>query len=179
MNKEELRKLFSVAYKHNRHHHLALVVGFWHGLRVSEVTRMEGTQVFDGKLTVQRLKGSKKTTQALHFDKDPLFDESPLVELAKNNQERLFPWTQQAVDKWIKKYARLAGIMADLLPGQPGRRIHFHTLKHSCAMVLWDATKSLGKIQSHLGHDAPSSTMVYLMEGDKRAAEEAMASITI
>lgn len=173
LNKDELRRLFTVAYKHNKRHHLSLVVAFWHGLRVSEVVSLTGAQIFAGQVTVRRLKGSKVTTQPIHVDSDPLFDESPL--LALSGTDRLFPWTKQNSDQFIKKYAIEAGLMAE----EGSRKIHFHMLKHSCAMVLWDATKNLGQIQSYLGHKAASSTLCYLYESDKRKAEEAMAGVRI
>ncbi len=37
LTRTELRRLFAVAYERNRTHHLAMVVGLWHGLRVSEI----------------------------------------------------------------------------------------------------------------------------------------------
>ena len=36
MNREELVRLFKVARNHNPLHHLAMLVGLLHGLRVSE-----------------------------------------------------------------------------------------------------------------------------------------------
>jgi len=54
LNRMELRRLFQVAYQHNRLHHLALCVGFWHGLRVSELIQIRGWDIQDGQLSVRR-----------------------------------------------------------------------------------------------------------------------------
>jgi integrase len=188
LTKSELKRLFRVAYEHNRVHHLCLVVGLWHGLRVSELvgrkgyTRKNGAaipgtpglcgrDIVDGQLSVQRLKKSKSTCQPIHKDADPLFDESPLLEMGTDNPGRLFPFSRQRVDQFIRKYGQIAGIHPD--------KWHAHCLKHSLAMLLWDATHNLGQIQSYLGHKAASSTLCYLAEADSQKAQAAVAGIAI
>jgi integrase len=174
LKKEELRNLMEVAHKHNERYHLALLVALWHGLRISELINIRGTDVDtkQGTLIVQRLKGSLKTTQPIHVDADPLFDESPILALAKEKKGlRLFEVTRQNFDLLIKKYGREAGIHED--------KLHMHALKHSIAMILWDATHSLGQVRSFLGHKAASSTMAYLVEADAQVAQKALANISI
>lgn len=171
LTKDELKRLFTVAYESNRLHHLALVVGLWHGLRVSEIIAITGSDIADGQLSVKRLKKSKSTCQPIHRDADPLFDESPLLKMAAENSGRLFPFSRQRADEFIKKYAERAGIHPD--------KAHMHVLKHSLGMLLWDATKNLGQIQSYLGHKAASSTLCYLVEADARKAQAAVAGISI
>lgn len=168
----ELRRLFTIARQRNPVHHLALVVGLWHGLRVSEIIRIKGVDVVDGQLAVKRLKRSKSTCQPIHVDADPLFDESPLVELARTNPGRLFNFSRQRVDQFIRAYGRLAGIHPD--------KLHAHAVcKHSMAMLLWDQTHSLGQVQSYLGHKAASSTMCYLVEVDARKAQSVVKGMSI
>src|SRR5690348_9534568 len=114
LTKDELRRLFQAAYEHNRQHHLALVVGLWHGLRVSEMIAIRGRDIADGQLSIKRLKGSRSTIHIVRRDKDPLFDESPLLEMAKADPNRqLFLFSRQRVDQFMKRYARLAGIHKD------------------------------------------------------------------
>lgn len=171
LTKDELRRLFTVAHENNRLHHLCLVVTLWHGLRVSEAIEVLGTDICDGQLSVARLKKSNATCQPIHRDADPIFDESPVLEIAMNNRGRLFPFSRQRADQFIRRYAALAGIHPS--------KAHMHSLKHSMAMLLWDLTHSLGQIQGYLGHKAPSSTMCYLFEADKRKAEMAVAEMAI
>ena len=144
LTKSELRRLFEVAYEQDHHRHLFLVTVFWHGSRVSETLEVRGTDIRDGKIVIRRKKGSVKTEQDIHKDKDPLFDESPILKLA-GTQGRLFPWSRFQMHKFITKCGLMAGIPKD--------KLHMHALKHSTAMVLWTATGgNLGLLQRHLGH---------------------------
>ena len=78
LNRDELVRLFKVARQHNPLHHVALLVGLLHGLRVSETLAIRGRDICDGRVSVKRLKKSRPTLHALRIDSDPLFDESPL-----------------------------------------------------------------------------------------------------
>ena len=121
LNPDELVRLFKVARQHNPLHHVALLVGLLHGLRVSETLAIRGRDICDGRMSVKRLKKSRATLHALRIDTDPLFDESPLLELAKANPEtELFPWSRQYMDVLLKRYAALAGI-------HPAKR-HYHEI---------------------------------------------------
>ena len=171
LTRTELRRLFAVAYERNRTHHMAMVVGLWHGLRVSEIISIRGTHIQDDQLSVRRLKRSKATLQPLHVDADPLFDESPLIELAAHNKGRLFAFSRQRMDEFVKVYGALAGL-------HPDKR-HTHVLKHSTAMLIWSATSSLGMIQSYLGHRAASSTLAYLREVDSQKAQLIVSAMAI
>jgi integrase len=155
LNRDELVRLFKVAQQHNTLHHAALLVGLLHGLRVSETLAIRGRDICDGSLSVKRLKKSRPTLHALRIGSDPLFDESPLLELAKANpQTELFPWSRQYMDVLLKRYAALAGI-------HPAKR-HYHVLKHSICVLLWQETHDLNAIQDHVGHRSSSSTLIYL-----------------
>src|SRR5436309_15896193 len=91
-------------------HHLALVVGVWHGLRVSKTLKIKSTDIVGGQLSVKRLKRSKSTVQPIHVDTDPLFDESRLLEKAAQNKGCLFPFSRQRVDQFIRKYGELTNV---------------------------------------------------------------------
>jgi integrase/recombinase XerD len=58
------------------------------------------------------------------------------------------------MDVVIKRYAALAGI-------HPAKR-HYHVLKHSICVLLWQETHDLNAIQDHVGHRSSSSTLIYL-----------------
>ena len=95
-----LTRLFRVARQHSPLHHVAMLVGLLHGLRVSETLAIRGCDICDGKLSVKRLKKSRATLHALRIDRDVLFDESPLLELSKANPDsELFPWSRQYTNK--------------------------------------------------------------------------------
>jgi hypothetical protein len=52
LNRDELVRLFKVARSHNPLHHVALLVGLLHGLRVSETLAIRGHDICDGKVSV-------------------------------------------------------------------------------------------------------------------------------
>jgi integrase len=108
---------------------LMILVGFWHGLRASEVVALTPDN-FDGiYLTVQRLKGSKKTTQPLVEHENPLLNErAGLIDY-------LIEFPQRCPDIQCRPETLL-----DALPALFGSRRHPetqappHILKHSIAM---------------------------------------------
>src|SRR5216684_2340527 len=171
LTREELVRLFKVARDHNKLHHVAMLVGLLHGLRVSEMLAIRGRDVCDGKLSIKRLKKSRATLHALRVDSDPLFDESPLLELAQANPDaKLFQWSRQYMDIIIKRY----GALARLHPS----KLHFHTLKHSICVLLWQETHDLNAIQDHVGHRSSSSTLVYLRADAAQKAQVTIAGMS-
>ena len=171
LNRDELVRLFKVARQHNPLHHVALLVGLLHGLRVSETLAIRGRDICDGRVSVKRLKKSRATLHALRIDTDPLFDESPLVELAKANPEtELFPWSRQYMDVLLKRYAALAGV-------HPAKR-HYHVLKHSICVLLSQETHDLNAIQDHVGHRSSSSTLIYLRADAALKAQMTVAGMS-
>ena len=171
LDRHELRRLFQVAYDQNRLHHLCLVTMLWHGLRVSEAVAICGSDIGDGQLSVKRLKKSRATIHDLKMTADPLFDEAPLLEMAKANSGRLFRFSRQRVDQFIRRYGQMAGI-------HPAK-LHSHVLKHSICMMLWEETHDLNAIQDHVGHKAASSTLVYMRYDSAVKAQRAVSEIAI
>ena len=171
LNGSELRKLFTVAYQSDRRIHLLLVVQFWSGLRITEVLNIKGRDVCDGQLFVRRLKRSNPTTHKVHVDADPIFDASPLLELARQNPDsRLFDFTSQWINRLLKRWATEAGIHL--------AKAHTHVFKHSICMALWQETKDLSAIQDYVGHKAPSSTLVYMRHDAAAKAQAAVAAMS-
>ena len=171
LTRDELVRLFKVARDHNKLHHIAMLVGLLHGLRVSEMLAIRGRDICDGKLSVKRLKKSRATLHALRSDSDPLFDESPLLELAQANPDAtLFRWSRQYMDIVLKRYAALAGIHPS--------KAHYHVLKHSICVLLWQETHDLNAIQDHVGHRSSSSTLVYLRADAAQKAQTAIAGMS-
>src|ERR1700730_5400146 len=106
-----------------------IVLGYLHGLRASEVVALTVNNLRDGYLTVQRLKGSRKTVQQLIEHSNSLLDEKKaLFEYTRrmHGVQRLFPITRERFWQIMQKHARAAGI--------PKHKRHPHVLKHSIAM---------------------------------------------
>jgi len=171
LTREELVRLFKIARKQNPLHHLSMLVGLLHGLRVSETLAIRGRDICDGKLSVKRLKKSRSTLHSLRIEQDVLFDESPLLALAKASPDsEFFPWSRQYMDVLIKRYAGLADI-------HPAKR-HYHVLKHSICVLLWQETHDLNAIQDHVGHRSSSSTLVYLRSDAAQKAQTTIARMS-
>lgn len=142
-----------------------ILVAFWHGLRASEVVGITRDDLADGHLTVQRLKGSNRTTQALVSDENPLLNErEPLFEYSKNllPNQRLFPISRERFWQIVQKHGADAGL--------PKHRRHPHMLKHSIAMQSIHSA-GIENVRQHLGHKSIASTGEYLKVQDSDAGE--------
>ena len=85
LTRAELDSLLAVAERHNKIDGLMLAVIFNHGLRVSEALSLTRDNIVAGHLVVQRLKGSKKTSQPL------LSGERAGLEALALSEGRFFP----------------------------------------------------------------------------------------
>jgi integrase len=177
LNPNELAKLFRVMHAENKTHQLAALTAFWTGARVSQVLRLRGEDIFEanGKMVVKihAAKRGLERLHTLHIDSDPAFDMSPLIELAKKRPfARLFGGTtRQYINLCLKKYCALAGIHSDFG--------HSHCLRHSAAMIIFDATQRLGAVSYFLQHKSPSSACCYLAENDGQLAQKAIDNVQL
>jgi len=163
LTRDEVRRLLQAARAHRERDWLMILVAFLHGLRASEVTGITPDAVKDGYLTVQRLKGSRKTTQTLIANEDPLFNErDALVDLVRKSKpgRTLFGVGRRHFWRIVQRHARTAGI--------PKHKAHPHALKHSIAM---ETIRSAGiqNVQRYLGHKSLASTGAYLQVSDEAA----------
>jgi integrase len=153
-----------------------LLVAFWHGLRASEAISLTPEHFADGYLSVQRLKGSMRTTQPLVEDENELLNERAAIEAwlsrhktanAGNGRgKRLFPVSRFHFYRLMRRYGRAAGL--------PQHLCHPHVLKHSIAM---QSIREAGieNVRQYLGHRSISSTGEYLKVSDE-AASSAIAA---
>ena len=151
--------------------HAAILLGFRHGLRASEICGLRWADVdIAGKTIIcRRLKNSLTTTQPLSM---------PEIEALRRLQpatgaEYVFPSHRAGAGgkrgrmsritfyRLFKDACRQCGI-ADKSP---------HGLKHALAYAMVDANISLPIIQRALGHKSISSTAVYAQATDRMAGE--------
>jgi integrase/recombinase XerD len=158
LDKNELIRLLEAA-KVNKVHYLAILIAYSHGLRASEVTQMRGSQVKDGYLTVERLKGSLKTVQPLLVEREAVEKLAASVGLTG----RLFPFSTRWFQKLMHRYGKLAGI--------PYHKCSPHKLKHTTAMLALEGGMKLNEVQAYLGHKSLSSTGQYLKVNDDQASK--------
>jgi integrase len=160
----ELLALLDTARAHRERDWVMILVGYWHGLRASEVVKLQRDNVKDGHITVARLKGSLRTVQPLIEDENPLLNERKAVfDFVRNlhGNQRLFPITRQHFWRLIQRHAKAAGI--------PARKRHPHILKHSIAMQTIHSA-GIENVRQYLGHKSISSTGAYLKVSDADAA---------
>ncbi|HLZ90206.1 MAG TPA: tyrosine-type recombinase/integrase [Candidatus Acidoferrum sp.] len=173
LTKDELRRLLSTAKVNRERDWLMILVAFHHGLRASEVVGITADAVVDGFLTVQRLKGSNKTTQALVASVDPLLDErEALIEFVRKSKPGSPVFGIGRVQFWrlVKRYARAARI--------PQHKAHPHVLKHSIAMQTIDRA-GVENVRQHLGHKSLSSTGEYLKVSDEEAGKRISEALNV
>jgi len=182
LSKAQLKALLAAARKHSERDWLMILVAFSHGLRATEVcggwvektvnkkkTRrfhpgVRPEDIRDGFLTVERLKGSLRTTQALVSDPDPLLSErEPLIDLALKTprNQRLFKASRITFWRAVQRHAKTAKIPAHLA--------HPHVLKHSIAMQTIEEA-GIENVRQYLGHKSISSTGAYLKVDDGKAS---------
>jgi type 1 fimbriae regulatory protein FimB len=169
LNRSELKSLLKVARAESERDWLMILVAFWHGLRASEIAGLTRANVRDGHLTIQRLKGSLKTTQPLVSHDDPLLDERPALHAAVEGlapRAPVFGISRVQFFRLMQKYCRIAGI--------PAHKAHPHVLKHSVAM---QTIKEAGieNVRQYLGHKSIASTGAYLRVSDQQASAAVQA----
>lgn len=159
---------------------LMFKVGFWHGLRVSELVPndrdghpgLRREDIAGGYLRANRLKGSLSTVQAFQSHPEPLLDESKeLHDLHRElkPREACFPMTRDGVRKLMQRIAKRTGI--------PEHKMHPHALKHTIAKLTIKKA-GIENVRQHLGHKSIASTGEYLKVSDEDATK-AIASALI
>jgi integrase len=167
MTPQELRNLLTVTREQDYRAYVLFLVTVCHGLRVTEAITLRrrdfsvnGSTLY---LTVQRLKGSERTTQRLNTDPDSLFDEHSVVGQyirALRPTDHLFTTsTGEEMTRWqvttlIQKYGRMAGV--------PEHKRFVHALKHTAGVLMRQAGCRIEEIQVALGHKNVNSSMAYL-----------------
>jgi integrase len=189
LTREELGRLMAAAQKHSPRTHAMVLLGFRHGLRVSEICRLRIVddpeqkdsffEVGSGTLVIRRLKGSEKTTHTLMASTNPLFDEpaaiAAYVSVRKADKAGDFLFASReggALDpsqffRIFQEICADAGISKD--------KAFPHVLKHSRVSLLVKNGCELGHAKVFVGHRSISSTMVYTQLNDAEATDAAAA----
>jgi len=142
--------------------HLCFVAG----LRVSELVGLPLSAVMLQPTPTIRVMGKGRKERCLPLWKQTAADlrswlavrgELPAPELFINARGE--PMTRKGFTYLLDKYAQLA--MENCL-SLKGKNISPHVLRHSCAMMLYQATGDLRKVSLWLGHAQMQTTEVYL-----------------
>ncbi|SRR5216684_24518 len=160
----ELDSLIAVAARHSQSDALLLTVIFNHGLRISEALALTRENIVDGHLRVQRLKGSKKTTQPLLAS-----EKAGLEALAQEKHGQFFDVDRTTIWRHLQRYGREAGI--------PQHKLHAHALKHTTGRLGYEGGMGIPELQAYLGHVNGKNTMVYLEASEEQAASAFAAAV--
>jgi integrase len=181
LGKQDVAKVLRAAYEARTPksglHHMAMLVQFFTGARVSQMLNVRGEDIFEreGKyvIMIRAAKRGNAVTHSLHVDADPAFDMSPLIALAATKGLSCIfgGLSRQYYNETLEKYFAVAGIHSSYA--------HSHVFRHSAAMVVFDATQRIGAVSQFLAHKSPSSAFVYLQENDGMLAQEAMDSLVL
>ncbi len=180
---EETLAVLKVAKAHSTRDWAAILMGYRHGLRASEVCDVRTTDIDLKAETVSnnRLKGSLSTVQPLYRHKgQPLLDEfvalrAWLRDRQGDGSDYLF--TSQKGGRLDRtQFFRIFQAHAEAA-GLPADKRHPHCLKHSLASHLVARNVNLALVKQCLGHKAISSTMVYVGVSDTQAATAAASAL--
>jgi len=170
LSDSELRSLLEVTYRQDRVLHLMILTALCHALRSAELLSLRPEDIDGSYISVHALKNGNSRLEPLHASDDPLLDERMLAVHAHGVRAaggaKLFPISRATADRMIKRYCALAGI--------PSVKAHWHSLRHSNAMLVFKRTTSLGCVKQSLRHRAWSSTLIYLNESDSQKAFTAL-----
>lgn len=157
---DEVTRLMTAAGRGGRHGHrdaTLILVGYRHGLRVSELVALRWDQIDlkQGLVHVSRLKNGVASTHPLRGPElralrrlQREYSASPYVFVT----ERQGPLT----DSSVRKIVASAGVAAQL-----GFPIHPHMLRHACGFKLANDGQDTRAIQHYLGHKNIQHTVRY------------------
>ena len=164
---EQLRRSAAALGRHGERDSTMILVGFRHGLRVSELVGIRWDQVDFARKTlkVNRLKGSKGGMHDLGRS-----EVTALKRLQKANAGRSpYVFRNERGGKlgpsaFYKLLAR-AGLNCD-----PPIAVHPHMLRHACGFHLINEGHSTRRVQDHLGHRNIAHTERYTELAPDRGA---------
>jgi len=157
---QEVQDLMAAASKIGRHGHrdmTLIMIGYRHGLRVSEIVgmRWEQADLKQGMLHVRRLKNGTPATHPLRGPELRAlrkvcrdYPDTPYV----FSSERKGPLTASSVRKIVARAGKKASIPFP---------VHPHMLRHACGYKLANDGHDTRAIQHYLGHRNITHTVRY------------------
>jgi type 1 fimbriae regulatory protein FimB len=170
LTEADMAKLLDAA-KHGRYgvrDYALLLLGYRHGLRVSELVemRLDALSLETAHVWVQRLKGSLSTQHRL--EGPTLRALRRWLDVRAKSRWAHLPWlfvsergamSRKAVNYLIAEAAKRAGLSV---------HVHPHMLRHSCGYALANKGVDTRLIQDYLGHKNIQHTVRYTQTAAKR-----------
>ncbi len=141
LSEQEVLQIIKATNK--RHHKLAFILGFYQGMRVSEIVKLQKENIDRGQKLIR-------------------------IKEAKGKKDRNIPIIPEAM-KYLKYLPIGCGVRAleiafknAVSKAKIDRDVHFHTLRHSCATWLLNVKKWDSRyVQVFLGHASLETTQIY------------------
>jgi integrase/recombinase XerD len=155
--------------------HLAICAG----LRVSELTALRIDDVTVSSMSIRvRGKGRRERVMPLWKTTATALRAWLSVRGTPAVPEVFVTRRGQAISRWgfaylLKQHAKAAG---QRCPGLLNKRVSPHVLRHTCAMIVLQATQDIRKVSLWLGHSNLATTEVYT-RGDPTEKLEAIEAI--
>jgi integrase/recombinase XerD len=178
LHEAEVSALLQASHAYgNKEAHLALLLMYATGTRVSQALRLKGIDVLPDattggyKVRIPQAKRGKTRSFRVLVSPNPALDMRELVELARTRgTSKLFSGlTRHYLHRLIKKFAKIAGLHEEM--------VHCHTIRHSAAMRVYEKTQRIGAVSGFLCHSDPATAYTYVQENDGQLADEAMAAV--
>jgi site-specific recombinase XerD len=161
--------------------HCLILFAYRFGLRESELSLLQVSDVRNGFCDVQRLKGSEHTRQAITGHDEPLLDAkralSSWLRLRGDADGSCFLFTSRN-GGGLKRRA-IYDVFADAAfhAGIDAGRRNIHICKHSLAVHLRQAGASVDVVQHALGHSDPGTTLKYYYHTSQSEVTSAVTGI--
>lgn len=167
----------------------AMVLGFNHGFRVSELVggaeeregcaavpplRLVDIDMKHRRIETRRLKGSLNGTHDLiDLRGNPTMSDVPALKAylrvrIEDGSGLVFTGQKGPLQRWtltrmFRSYCQQVSASRATrgLPAIPAEAMHWHTLRHSIATILANSDAGIFHAKNHLGHAAISSTQIY------------------
>jgi integrase len=158
LTEREVEGLIKAA-KGNRHGHrdaTMILIGFRHGLRVSELCSLQWSSIeFEtGTVYVRRAKGGQEATHPL------LGDELRALRELKRRSASAFVFASERGGPFTPSgFAKLLARAGD--EARIGFKVHPHMLRHACGYALANKGIDTRTLQAYLGHRSINSTTRY------------------
>lgn len=191
LTRDELLKFLQACRQQSETDWLMALLAVNHGLRVSElcgrwaVKRVKkqktryfhkgilGREIRNGMITIRRLKGSKTTTHPLVGHANSLLNERAAVEklaLITPENGQLFKLDRTTAWRHLQRAGRAAGIRLSAA--------HIRGMKHTLGTLAAEKTP-VKKLQLHMGHANPKSTLAYYDVTPEQAAESVEKALAL
>lgn len=165
ITEEEFRRLMAPWANISRQWRHAVALAYWLAFRICDVACLEWDSVKENEIVIYPRKTGRRL--ALPLDSELLGGGELRTVLAEMREDRLassspfcFPWMREALLD-TKKRAKLSVYFGRVLERNGIRGKSFHSLRHSAAMRLKGAGKTLEEIGKVLGHASEGATAVY------------------